>query len=120
MDFIPTLAPSGPPEDVSLTIVSSTSIRVSWSPPLTDDHNGIIRLYNINITEVDTGDVFMETSVSTFLVLSNLHPFYTYECIVSAFTIAEGPYSEEAEITTPEDGMLTSFCLVSIIMFLFL
>ena len=37
-------------------------------------------------------------------MVSSLHPFYTYHCRVSAFTVEYGPYSESLQIATPEDG----------------
>lgn len=99
-------APDSPPQDVRLTPVSSTSIRLSWSPPPTSDQNGVITEYRITITEVVTGRVIRLTSTTTSITALNLHPFYAYQCIVSAFTIGLGPYSQVFNITTPEDGMI--------------
>ncbi len=87
-----------------MTATGPSSIRISWSPPPVADQNGLIRRYRINVTEVDTGSVFVRTSGSTYVVLFELHPFYTYECIIGAVTVAEGPYSGLETITTPEDG----------------
>lgn len=66
--------------------------------------NGIIRQYKINITELDTGIEIVLYSIITQLTVSSLHPFYTYHCRVSAFTVEYGPYTEGFQITTPEDG----------------
>ena len=87
-----------------LAPVSSTSISLSWAPPPAADINGVIVEYRINITEVATGRVFTLTSSTTSLTAQGLHPFYVYECVVSAFTVAIGPYSQVFHITTPEDG----------------
>ena len=97
-------APESSPEDVVLSAVSSTSIIVSWSPPPTQFQNGVITEYRINITELDTGSDFLYTTATTTILIQLLHPFYTYECTVSAYTVDEGPYSEIITITTPEDG----------------
>ena len=42
-DFLP--APSGPPDDVVVSINSSSSITVSWSPPV-GGANGYVILYS--------------------------------------------------------------------------
>lgn len=70
-----------------------------------DMQNGIIVHYQVNVTELETGDVLSTISLNTFITVQFLHPHYTYVCIVSAVTISEGPYSEEVVVTTPEDGM---------------
>lgn len=88
-----------------MTAIGPTSIRITWSPPPLMSQNGLIREYRVNVTEVDTGKVFVRTSGSTYLILYELHPYYTYECIIGAVTIAEGPYSDMETITTPEDGI---------------
>lgn len=69
-----------------------------------EDQNGIIRLYEVNIVEIDTGDTFTVTSNVTNLAVTSLHPAYTYECSIAAYTVAIGPYSEPFNITTDEDG----------------
>ncbi len=98
------LAPSSPPQNVVLSPVSSTSIGLSWSPPPANSQNGIITEYRITITEVISGRVITLTSITTSITALGLHPFYTYECIVNAFTVGAGPYTSVIQITTPEDG----------------
>ena len=100
------IAPISSPEDLQLSPISSTSIFVSWSPPPLEDQNGIIRMYRINITEFETGREIVLSSTSTSLTVQFLHPFYTYECVVSAVTVEEGPYTETVVVMTPEDGRL--------------
>ena len=39
------------------------------------------------------------------LTVYNLKPFTTYLCTVAAESIATGPFTEEVEVATPEDGM---------------
>lgn len=41
----------GDPQNVQVTVVNSTSIHVSWEPPLEKDRNGIIRGYHIHVQE---------------------------------------------------------------------
>ena len=79
-------------------------ISLSWDPPPPREQNGIIREYRINISEVETGGVLYFVSVGTQLDVSMLHPFYTYEWVVSAYTIGNGPYTDISTLMTPEDG----------------
>ena len=97
-------APSSAPQSVNVTALTSTSLYISWDPPSLDTQNGIITEYRINITERETGNVISFISFNTFISVQFLHPHYTYECVVSAVTIAEGPSSEEVVVATPEDG----------------
>ena len=48
---------TGPPQLVEAESVSSSSIRITWTAPLEEEQNGIIRSYYINVTEVPTGIV---------------------------------------------------------------
>ena len=98
-------APSSPPQSVGLSPVSSTSLSLSWTAPARSDRNGVIREYRINITEVITGRVIYLTSSSMSIVAIGLHPYYYYSCVITAVTVAAGPYSQTVQIRTPEDGM---------------
>ena len=51
-------------------------------------------------------------ATSLTLTLLSLHPFYTYNCTLVAYTIAEGPCSVEVNITVPEDGTLLSALII--------
>lgn len=48
---MPRLVP-GDPQDVKATPLNSTSIHVTWKPPLEKDRNGIIRGYHIHVQEM--------------------------------------------------------------------
>ena len=45
-------------------------------------------------------------------MFTELHPYYTYEIVVAAVTVAVGPYSIPVQITTPEDSKssIWTFC----------
>jgi len=47
--------PTGPPGNVQVDAISSTSIKLAWHPPNPQDQNGIIQVYNITLTEAETG-----------------------------------------------------------------
>ena len=46
-NFCVTIAPSGPPRIITVWAVTSTSIQVSWLPPLEEDQNGHIIGYKL-------------------------------------------------------------------------
>lgn len=41
----------GPPTDVKVQSVNSTTIHVQWRPPSEEDRHGIIRGYHIHVQE---------------------------------------------------------------------
>ena len=96
--------PDGAPLNPFGTVIDSRTLSFAWEPPVEEDRNGIIRQYRINIVEVDTGRQFEVVSTTTSISVSSLHPYYTYQWVVSAFTIGAGPYSTSQTISTPEDG----------------
>lgn len=42
----------GDPQDVKVTPINSTTIKVNWKPPQTRDRNGIILGYHVHVQEV--------------------------------------------------------------------
>ena len=52
----------------------------------------------------NTGTVLHFNSTKPFELFTELHPYYTYEIVVAAVTVAVGPYSMPVQITTPEDS----------------
>ena len=56
----------------------------------------------------ETGSSFQQTSETTALYISNLHPFYTYTLTVAAVTIGPGPYGLALTVQMTEDGMDSS------------
>ncbi len=101
--FFENLVPDMSPANLTGMAQDSATILLGWGDPA-GSHNGIIREYRVDITEVETGRVFRNVSAITSLVISNLHPDYTYEWTVAAFTVREGPYSYSHGVTTLEDG----------------
>ena len=76
-----------------------------WDELPSEDENGIIRYYLVNVTETNTGYHYQIISTTTDIALSNLHPYYTYSISVAAYTIEEGPFSTPMSFTTLQDGM---------------
>lgn len=82
------VAPAGPPQNVAASPLSSRTLELSWGAPAAELQNGLIRRYHITIRR--TQDRNFTTTANT-LVVENLHPFYTYECVVTAVTVGAGP-----------------------------
>ena len=99
-------APSAAPQNIEGYASGSTSIYLSWSPLPNKHHNGRIRGYYIHVREVDTGTETRHTSTGLQTTIYQLHPYYTYECRVAAYTISEGTLSQPFTITTDEDSKL--------------
>ena len=98
--------PSGTPTNVRVVAVSSTSIRLTWDPPQPEDQNGVIQAYNIIITELVTERMmyFREGGMDSLLIVNFLHPYYTYQCSISAETIGPGP-AANISVTTHQEGI---------------
>ena len=97
-------APTGPPENAGGVTVSSSSIHLTWDPPNPGLQNGVIRLYLINLTEIETGMQAQYTINQTQITIENLHPFYKYNLTVAAVTVSEGPHSAVVSIITDQHG----------------
>ena len=97
-------APVGSPEEVTVAAVTSTSALLTWQPPSVEVRHGVVRQYQINITEVDSGIELVLYSSTPSVNLADLHPFYTYLCRVRAFTVGYGPFTENFMFMTLEDG----------------
>ena len=97
---VPTSAPQVP----SGVATSSRSIVLSWDPPPVLERHGIIREYQINLTELETGTELTYNSSDTTFEVSLLHPSYTYNWTVAAVTVGVGPYTAESTVVTLPDG----------------
>ena len=56
------------------------------------------------MTEQETGIVYMYTEYSTYITVQSLHPAYTYEFTIAAYTVGLGPFSNSFNITLAEEG----------------
>ena len=98
-------APSGPPTNVTVEALSSSSVRMVWSAPDPENQNGIIRHYLVVVRGLqDGGDRLMFSVVGNELIVSFLRPFSDYECSVAAVTVERGPYSLPVSTQTLQDG----------------
>lgn len=104
-------APSGNVQNLSGIAVHSQALLLTWMPPPVNEQNGIIRSYEVYVTETETGILKNYTTSSTNITLADLHPFYTYSCVISAITVSEGPASNPVIITTPQDSKFIKMLL---------
>ena len=96
--------PTGAPANLTAPRTTTTSLSLSWDPPRFDLQNGIIRYYTVFISDVTNGSSWELTSNTTRIQVSNLQPFFTYNCSVAAFTIGLGPTSDPVVIQLPQAG----------------
>ena len=96
-------APSAP-LNVTARNVSSTSILVTWDPPMIP--NGIVRSYRVMFTRMDDSFVDNVNINNTSVVIDMLEKFATYQVQVFAFTVDEGDGSDIVTVTTDEDSEL--------------
>ena len=90
---------------INFVAINATMLRISWEEPLTEERNGIITNYVINMTIVETGEQSQFTPTEHSIELNRLHPFYTYTFIMAAETVnGTGPYSTAFTIQLPPDG----------------
>lgn len=97
--------PETPPLEFTVQAMDSRTLLLSWEPPNAEDRNGIIRQYNINVTEMETGTLLQLVTDNTAITAFPQHPNYIYSCTVAAKTsIGLGPYTFPRVIQMPEDG----------------
>ena len=102
----PTPAPSGPPQNLTGEFINSTSLRITWDPPLFNDQNGDIRGYNIsyNVSADGEENIFVR---DTIVELAGLQKFTFYNVSVQAFTVGSGPIAYTV-VRTDSDGEFTN------------
>lgn len=97
---------TGPPGDVSITVLNHEQLHVSWRAPPVSDQNGEITGYRLSVTEVITQTMWTQiTSDVTQWTLTGLHPNYQYFVRVAAISVAgQGKYSHAVSATTQPYG----------------
>ncbi|CAH1184278.1 unnamed protein product [Phyllotreta striolata] len=101
----------GDPQDVKVTPINSTTIKVNWKPPQTRDRNGIILGYHVHVQETkEEGksffnepmkfDVFGDSLLE--LNVTGLQPDTMYSIQVAALTRkGDGDRSAPVNVRTP-------------------
>ena len=101
----PTTEPGDPPANFVATVMSATSIHLTWSEPLLP--NGVLVSYNItyNLTGISTS-VVVSARDNTAYTVRGLNAFVYYQFLVSASTrVGAGPIARTVK-RTDESGRL--------------
>ena len=89
--------------------ITSTTVYLLWQPPLSEDQNGVITGYTLNVTSLETGETEELFTESTAYMLGPVNPHTLYAAAVAAQTNAgRGPFSAVISVQTLEDGILFS------------
>ncbi|CAG9761325.1 unnamed protein product [Ceutorhynchus assimilis] len=101
----------GDPQDVKVTPINSTSIKVNWKPPQIGNRNGIILGYHVHVQEVkDESGSFLNEPMrfnvlgdqTLELNITSLQPDTTYNVQVAALTRkGDGDRSSPVNVKTP-------------------
>ena len=106
MHFHLPTAPGSPAQNSTVERTTSTTISLSWEPPVDDQRNGIITLYIIRVVSVDAGTTAYYNSSVLSATVTPLKPSTTYECSIAAETSAgRGPFSSPMTVQTDEAGI---------------
>ncbi|XP_031715592.1 receptor-type tyrosine-protein phosphatase S isoform X4 [Anarrhichthys ocellatus] len=101
---VPEKTPGGYPQIDEGSNVTCCSVRLSWSPPVLAERNGVITEYTLAYKEAGTGGAPLELrfppSQSSY-VLNSLKPNSAYDVKIRAHTIVgPGPYSPPIQYRT--------------------
>ncbi|KAG7482555.1 netrin receptor DCC [Solea senegalensis] len=99
--------PSAAPQNITLEVVLSRSIKVSWQPPVRSAQNGIITAYKIKYRKTGRrGDQEAIEPNNFWYLFTGLEKGSQYSFQVSAMTInGTGPASEWFTAETPENDL---------------
>ena len=97
-------APSAAPGNLQVTTISPYSLHLQWNPPPLEHRNGIIRRYNIVLSQLNSETRVQQSTLTNSITVRGLKAYTTYKCKVAAYTTALGPFSSEVQNRTPEDG----------------
>jgi len=102
VSFYNTYVAPNPPENVTATVVNSTTIQIDWIVPAIT--NGIIRYYTV-VYRLNNSMVLMElNSTDTTALVTGLTPFTYYTFHLLAVTVARSIAGENVTARTDEAG----------------
>ncbi|XP_041474903.1 tyrosine-protein phosphatase Lar-like isoform X2 [Lytechinus variegatus] len=97
--------PSGTPMNVTAEPASSSSLRVSWDPPLEEERNGLIIKYTVRYYSSAMPHELTNRTTETWMLLTGLDANTAYSVEVRAHTaVGPGPYSTKDIATTPREA----------------
>lgn len=78
-------------------------MNIEWLPPLFTEQNGPITYYRLTLVSGQVFGTLEYNTTALSLNITKLHPFYNYDCYITAMTIAPGP-SALISFQMAEDG----------------
>ena len=117
----PSPVPASPPEKVRAMAESSTTIVVMWEevPPI--DQNGVITMYEVMYTPLETFGGTLQSNSTIVLEparsvnLTGLEEYVNYSISVRAYTSeGAGPSSDDVTVLTEEEGTSCNSTILSI------
>lgn len=110
------IVPSGFPEGILCTPLTSDTLQLTWSPVTGELARGLITGYRVSLELVDIDSLANEdvplsrTTPTNSFIFNSLSKFTNYSVHVQAFTsVGTGPPSPPIYCRTDEDGK-RSFC----------
>ncbi|XP_034629503.1 receptor-type tyrosine-protein phosphatase delta isoform X37 [Trachemys scripta elegans] len=101
---IPEEVPNGFPQNLHSESSTSTSVQLTWQPPVLAERNGIITKYTLLYRDINVAHHPIEFPIvpaDTTMTLSGLKPDTTYDVKVRAHTSkGPGPYSPSVQFRT--------------------
>ncbi|XP_074923451.1 receptor-type tyrosine-protein phosphatase delta isoform X21 [Chelonoidis abingdonii] len=101
---IPEEVPNGFPQNLHSESSTSTSVQLTWQPPVLAERNGIITKYTLLYRDINVAHYPVELPIvpaDTTMTLSGLKPDTTYDVKVRAHTSkGPGPYSPSVQFRT--------------------
>lgn len=101
---VPEEVPTGFPQNLHSEGTTSTSVQLSWQPPVLAERNGIITKYTLLYRDINIPLLPLEQLIvpaDTTMTLSGLKPDTTYDVKVRAHTSkGPGPYSPSVQFRT--------------------
>lgn len=111
--------PSGPPTNVKVAVLSSSSVNVSWSDPSPDKRNGVITQFTVvyyctrNSSCANHSYDPIIVHSRHYQIVMGLQAYSDYVfAVAAATTVDEGPFSDAIFVKTREAGELSSVCTV--------
>ena len=102
------VVPSGPPQNVEGSALSSHYIFLTWDPPLFEEQNGVITGYTINVMLNETEESFELLSDTESITADLFRPFSNYIFKIAGQTaVGVGTFSYPITVMTLEDGRRT-------------
>ncbi|XP_077201130.1 receptor-type tyrosine-protein phosphatase delta isoform X32 [Paroedura picta] len=101
---IPEDLPSGFPQNLHAESATSSSVLLTWQPPILSERNGNITKYTLLYRDINVAHHPTEVPIvpaDTIMTLSSLKPDTTYDVKIRAYTSkGPGPYSPSVQFRT--------------------